>query len=403
MPKVIIAEKDLTNAGEPQFDDYITLFPSTVALSDLGVGQEEYFTSASKFKERLPRVQPESGSTSEVINWSIETKIVYRLLELGMTVLYRVIGAEGELYSYENFWKKYEDKGLYNLRFLTIGSSTSASACNCAIQCAAARGDAVALIPAGTSESVDNMLTFVNSLSVGEITRENGVVENPFKYAAAFAPTFSFKETSEFAEVKEKYPGYFGYLACFAKHTKSFADWFAMAGSVRGKLPFEEVKATTAYGQADIDKLQKRTLAEGETSAKAVNVIANIRPYGDIMWGNRTLFPIVVDEEHGTGLRASSFLNVRNLCCDIKKTLYRAARRFTFEPNSDSLWINFKGAITPLLEQMKSGQGIRGYKIIKETAAQKATLKAIVKIIPIEAVEDFDLTVELSDSISVTE
>ena len=45
MPKVIIAEKDLTNAEAIQFDDYITLFPSTVALSDLGVGKEEYFTS----------------------------------------------------------------------------------------------------------------------------------------------------------------------------------------------------------------------------------------------------------------------------------------------------------------------------------------------------------------------
>jgi hypothetical protein len=102
-------------------------------------------------------------------------------------------------------------------------------------------------------------------------------------------------------------------------------------------------------------------------------------------------------------LTASSFLNIRQLCCDIKKTLYRAARRFTFEPNSDTLWINFKGAITPLLEEMKTNQGIRGYKIVKEATDQKATLKAVVKIIPIEAVEDFDLTVELSDSITVTE
>ena len=173
-----------------------------------------------------------------------------------------------------------------------------------------------------------------------------------------------------------------------------------MAGSIRGKLPYEQVKVDYRYGQEDIDILQDR-ITEG---SKAVNVVAEIRPYGNIVWGNRTLFPVTRDPETDTiGLKASSFLNIRHLCCDIKKVLFRAARRFTFEPNSDALWVNFKGAITPLLEEMRTGQGIKGYKLIKESTDQKATLKAVVKIIPIEAVEDFDLTVELSDSISVTE
>ena len=52
---------------------------------------------------------------------------------------------------------------------------------------------------------------------------------------------------------------------------------------------------------------------------------------------------------------------------------------------------------------MKSGQGIKGYKIVKEVVSGKAILKARVRIIPIEAVEDFDLTVEMTDSIEVSE
>jgi hypothetical protein len=55
---------------------------------------------------------------------------------------------------------------------------------------------------------------------------------------------------------------------------------------------------------------------------------------------------------------------------------------------------------------MKADQGIRDYKIVKETTDKKATLKAKIRIIPIEAVEDFDLTVYHEDSfgdISVAE
>ena len=113
--------------------------------------------------------------------------------------------------------------------------------------------------------------------------------------------------------------------------------------------------------------------------------------------------PDNADSSAAIQLTASSFLNIRQLCCEIKKTLYRAARRFTFEPNSDALWYNFKSVITPLLDEMKSNQGIKGYQIIKLKTNKKALLVAKIKIVPIEAVEDFDLTVELADSIEVNE
>ena len=47
---------------------------------------------------------------------------------------------------------------------------------------------------------------------------------------------------------------------------------------------------------------------------------------------------------------------------------------------------------------MKGDQGIQDYKFIKVKTAQKATLKAIIRIIPIEAVEDFDISLTLEDS-----
>ena len=50
-------------------------------------------------------------------------------------------------------------------------------------------------------------------------------------------------------------------------------------------------------------------------------------PFGLRIWGNRTLF----DNSGKGNLTASSFLNIRNLCSDIKKTVWTAARTLTFE------------------------------------------------------------------------
>ena len=73
-----------------------------------------------------------------------------------------------------------------------------------------------------------------------------------------------------------------------------------------------------------------------------------------------------------------------------------------FEQNSDRLWFNFKANIVTLLEDMQTNQGIRGYTIIRQNS-EKAKVKAIIRVVPIEAVEKFDLTVELTDSIGVSE
>jgi hypothetical protein len=51
---------------------------------------------------------------------------------------------------------------------------------------------------------------------------------------------------------------------------------------------------------------------------------------------------------------------------------------------------------------MKADQGIRDYKIMKVYNDKKATVKAKIRIIPIEAVEDFDLEVSLEDSFGET-
>jgi hypothetical protein len=49
---------------------------------------------------------------------------------------------------------------------------------------------------------------------------------------------------------------------------------------------------------------------------------------------------------------------------------------------------------------MKADQGIRGYKLTRVINDKKALLTAKIRIVPIEAVEDFDISIYLEDSLA---
>jgi hypothetical protein len=183
--------------------------------------------------------------------------------------------------------------------------------------------------------------------------------------------------------------------------SSGFAEWYAAAGYNRGVSSYAIDHTSVKLGEIAINALEPRNYKDGEVHPKfACNVIANFRG-SYYLWGNRTAFSIK-SANGGGDLVASHFLNIRQLCTTIKKQLYVSCRRFTFDPNSDTLWYNFTGSIVPTLERMKADQGIRDYKIIKVYTDKKATLKAKIRIIPIEAVEDFDIEISLEDSFGET-
>ena len=192
-------------------------------------------------------------------------------------------------------------------------------------------------------------------------------------------------------------PGSFGYLLAFAQSVANKPSWLAVAGASRGRIPsIVSPFVTIKYGEIEANALQSR-----ESGAYTVNPICNINPYGVILWGNRTLNPVGLGVTQQQDLVASNFLNIRNLVSSIKKVLFTTSRGLTFEQNSDILWINFKSGITPLLDQMVWGNGIADYRLIKKKSNKKSTLKAVIRIVPIEAVEDFDITVEMADSVEI--
>jgi len=199
----------------------------------------------------------------------------------------------------------------------------------------------------------------------------------------------------------DKMPGAFHYLACFMNSLGAgFAEWYAAAGYNRGVSSYVIDHTSVKLGEIAINALEPRNIENQATQPPfACNVIANFRG-SYYLWGNRTAAPLG-DAAGGDDLTAKHFLNIRQLCSTIKKQLYISCRRFTFDPNSDTLWISFVDSITPTLDAMKADQGIRDYKVIKEATDKKATLKAKIRIIPIEAVEDFDIMITLEDSFGV--
>jgi hypothetical protein len=373
MPKIYITEQDLTAAG-PVSTDNVVFVPIEVES-----GNEVEPTLVSTVAQ-LEAALPEVDATDD--GW-IYAK---RLIELGLVLLVQGVTALSEV---DWTLTGLADKSKYDLRFLTAGAFEHKTTNSESVvvddgtnalmmQCAQLRGDAVALC--------DHAKELVTSEDVKAYTVSVG---QEGTFGAMFSPWANFVEGGETVAL----PGSYSFLAAYASATINNPPWLAVAGSARGAVP-GLVSTLANYGSYDINVLQGRD-ADDESDLDtnegiAVNPIAFIRPFGVLIWGNRTM-------KNNQGTTALSFLNVRNLVSELKKVLYRTARGLTFQQNSDVLWVQFTSLIYPVLDRMLAGNGISGYKVIKQPTTAKARLKASVRIVPIEAVEDFELSVVLED------
>lgn len=307
-------------------------------------------------------------------------------------------------------WEELSDKGLYDIRFLTAGTFNCEEVKDQMATCAGKRGDCIALINANEVESgfkYRPIYKIEDGVDIG--LRSRFKVGNYGEYAAGFTPWFYSSNTDlidkDIDEQRVLVPAAFGYLFAYANALRVSPEWYAIAGFERGIIP-ELDGVPCNFSSTEVEQLQARAVdkavsldAEGDNVGYAINPIANVRPAGYIIWGNRTL-RINTD---GKGTIATSFLNVRNGVSGIKKVLYMAARRYTFEQNNDLLWTNFQAYTRPLLDRMQSGNGLLGYRWTRIATTKKARLAAQLKIIPIEAVEDFKLDIILTDDLDVQE
>lgn len=301
------------------------------------------------------------------------------------------------------------DKGEYQIKFLTLGAYPSFefgldktgtgsietyNIFDNLIEAAAKRGDCIALVD-HTNNSTRTLQTTAGSVYANlsayvknslTITRKGGDSEDGYTYGAMFTPYAIYKLSTQ-NNTQHTLPASFGYLSAFAASTQVNPNWYAVAGVSRG-IPSGLIGLSQNITNTIADLYQPRDNV-------AINCITNIKPYGYTIWGNRTLKNNSADGD----LKALSFLNIRVLTCDLKKTLYQACKRYTFENNTDIMWLNFKSQIEPALAKMLSGNGIASYQIIKVATTKKATIEAIIRLVPIEPVEDWYITIELTDGV----
>ena len=438
MPKIRIIERDLSTAPAITTTSNVVYVPAIWS----GTLPEAYKVPILlKQVSDLEDIKTAAGSSDSELTEALG--LVELLLAQGMPVLLDcnpLSGIEFEEVSggYEIVKNARADllnnKNKYNIKLLTIGKYIDSTKkiglseffvkdalLDTICRVAATRKDCVALldIPADSDDpenqhpalSAVNASKYLVSLMAElevkfaeEIKSDNfstaeGEQEFPSqvdKYCSAFYPNI-IKSSDSSNDIKE-FPATVAYLLALAQSTaKGNPNWFAAAGSVRGRIPESDIEPKVVLTESDINSV----LEPRSVPANCINAIQEVSPFGTVIWGNRTCYK-PTGSKADSGLKdflyASSFLNIRLLICDIKKTLFAASKRFTFEQNTDILWTNFKGQITPLLEEMKNNSGIRGYKIVRQTTDERAKLKCKIKIIPIEAVEDFDLTVEINDS-----
>ena len=98
-------------------------------------------------------------------------------------------------------------------------------------------------------------------------------------------------------------------------------------------------------------------------------------------------------------LVASSFLNIRMLANDVKKQVYVAAKELMFETDSAQLWLDFKAKVTPLLDKMVTGNGLSRYEIKRVATDKRATIKIVITLYCLEAVENFDVTLNITNNV----
>lgn len=447
-----VGKKQLSSISDGTKDGKLSLDKIGITLSNPSV--VDSFSKGEKDN-------PNSYSISVKVEYDLSYVYAKELIKMGIPVVYQKIDSVDSLSNVfnSNDTEGLIDKGEYSIKYLTSGANPSfkytysnnkydfaeaGAFVNEMLSVAQTRGDCVALIDAprymtqttsttttvAYTDETDSVLTsgdgkdvYVETISETGIAGEDvglpligeGSVWSAaqkfcdsaanLEYGAMFYPWaayntqagYTYELDGEKLRITELssvvMPASFGYLLSLGKSIKTNNNWLAVAGIARGQVPFiSELKASKRLSNTIANEYQPRN---GKTS---INAITNIKPYGLTIWGNRTMKNNEDTANGGLdGLTATSFLNVRNMVSDVKKTVYNAAKNLMFEQNSDVLWINFLAQITPLLDRLMSGQGLSNYKIIKKATKAKAKLEATIKLYPIYAVEEFEVTIELSD------
>lgn len=264
----------------------------------------------------------------------------------------------------------------------------------------AGRGDCVALI-----DYLDNS----SRKLVGTDSIYEAFSTYNSEFAAAFVPWISvhftqvyYDQSNNIIDMSSRHmPPSFAYLTALASALSYSSNTQAIAGVTRGQIP-NLISLCTNF---NLTNSIAEDVFQPDTAAASINGITYIANYGYRIWGNRTL------KSNSGGTKATSFLNIRNIVSDVKKSVYRAAMLTLFEPNVQATWLSFTSKITPFLDTLISNYGISRYTLERRTVQRdgsplpKTVLSAVLTIYPVYSIEKITVNIALrdDDTIEVTE
>lgn len=445
MNRIVINEQDLTtNRSSNQITDIVYIPGFASEGGSAGVGDPKICYSVNQFRSYFGataptfatdqlypyfRTVPGSGSdpatvvpgfpvdaipTEEEIqpqdavmfaSGTADPSYIYavNLLSRGMTVIYErmndVTDSSSENYdvtvekAYSMFSTIFSgnvdspilDKGNIDVKFITTGgypiyeyqTVDGTMLTSLVITCAETRGDCVALID--HTDNPHRPLEGSGSVIASSLPQSS--------YAAMFTPWCNCNNGLVM-------PASFVYLAAVANSIKYNPSWATVAGIARG---LSDVVTSTHTDKPLTNRIAESyqygyTLGSSDPTV-CINAITYIRPYGYVIWGNRTLR----NYNTTTVGFALTFLNIRNLVSQVKKQAYVTAQAVMFEVNNDILWTKFKSEMAPLLDQMVSSNGLVKYKLIKVQSNDKTKLQCKIVLYPTYNVESVYISIVLTD------
>lgn len=338
------------------------------------------YVALHNFDEHNCMLIPANSNISEYLAEGSDKSYKYAedLLKAGLGVVYFSGTPSGTSKNLE-FLKDYN---AYNVEVLTMGAPSiipdtfDTDLANYLIDICGSRKDCFAIIDYSTDVS-DTMISVKQALN-------DSITSAWTQYAAAFVDW----------DTNTGMPGSYTYLMKLADANVGGKRWDSVSGVQRGVV--------NSIYNGSVIKMDKYTLDNVIQTkvGRSYNGIVKVRPYGWTIWGDRTLLA----NNEGTGLKATSFLSIRLMICDIVKRAYNAAINNTFESNNDITWTNYKLEIQALLDRMVASGKLASYKLVRKATTDRAKIACIIRLVPNEPVEDFDIYIDLQNgSAEVTE
>lgn len=398
-------------------DDRITHYGNQIAYELLGLGYTVLYKKMTEYT-----ITEINALATDVENLKLGENGAPEVDAIGAKQIAANKSAAVNELADPNFWECLRDKSTYDFRYLVTGLLTNNDGANTCILSIADHSQEVLLDDASIQDGRGDCIALIDlDCAAYEQKTQKEAIPSLAKeaakwgsaYAACFAPYVEYILADDDDYNNNKiFPASFHYLACAANSSaNNFSEWYANAGFTRGVSKYTIRTTGCKLGEIAVQSLEPRFILKVDkeydqekdeyidlNTTVAVNLIINVKG-SYYLWGNRTGKTLGTRGMDGGDLVAQHFLNIRQLCTTIKKQIYVTCRRLTFDPNSNILWINFRSLLSPMLEQMKADQGIKDFKFVKNDTDRKALLSAKIRIVPIEAVEDFDIGLYLEDSL----